>query len=270
MQPGMLALAAILLLGSSLAQAADDPLARARQLYNDRRFEAAALAAEEGRTPDRADVVDLIIARAFLERFRESQSPTDLATARGRLRRISPARLNEDERSEYLVGLGVALFLEGANGAAASIFDTLFESPTRLSVSARDRVLDWWATAMDREARPRSDIDRQPLYLRIRDRMRSELAQNPGSAVASYWLSAAASGQGDHQSAWDTAMAGWVRAQLTEDQGATLRSELDVLVQRMVVPQRARALAQPPEQIEQEWEDFKSRWQKPESRTPTP
>jgi hypothetical protein len=93
--------------------------------------------------------------------------------------------------------------------------------------------------------------------------MRDELGLNPGSAAASYWLSAAALGQGDHQAAWDAALAGWVRAPLAEDHGAALRGELDRLVQRLIVPQRARALAQPPELFQQEWDDFKARWQKP-------
>ena len=261
MRRGALALVGVLILWPLVAQA-QDPLARARQLYNDRRFEAAALAAEEARSPERADAVDLIIARAFLERFRESASQTDLTTARERLRRINPARLNESERTEYLVGLGEDLFLEGASGAAANIFDTLFESPGPLTAAARDRVLDWWATALDREARPRADIDRQPLYQKIRDRMRDELTQNPGSAVASYWLSAAASEQGDHEAAWDAAMAGWVRSAFAEDQGVALRAELDTLVQKLIVPQRARALAQPPEQLQQEWEAFKTHWQR--------
>jgi hypothetical protein len=261
MRRGVVAMAGALILWPTLAHA-QDPLARARQLYNDRRFEAAALAAEEARSPERTDVVDLIVARSYLERYRESTSETDLTTARERLRRINPARLNEAERTEYLVGLGEDLFLEGASGAAANIFDTLFESPAPLTAGARERVLDWWATALDRDARPRADIDRQPLYQKIRDRMRDELAQNPGSAVASYWLSAAACGQGDYQAAWDAAMAGWVRSAFADDQGVALRAELDALVQRMVVPQRARVLAQPPEQLLQEWEAFKTRWRR--------
>ena len=91
---------------SGPALAADDPLARARQLYNDRRFELAVQAAEEARTPERSDSVDLIVARASLERFRESASDSDLTTARERLRRLNPERLNTGERTEYLIGLG--------------------------------------------------------------------------------------------------------------------------------------------------------------------
>ena len=160
--------------------------------------------------------------------------------ARERLRRISPNRLDDAERTEYLVGLGEELYLEGSAGAAASIFGTVFESNGALSAPARERVLDWWASALDHEARPRADIERQPLYQDIRDRMRDELARNPASTVASYWLAAAASGQGDHQAAWDAALAGWVRAPLADDHGTSrCATNSTRLVQRMIVPQRA-------------------------------
>ncbi len=43
---------------------------------------------------------------------------------------------------------------------------------------------------------------------------------------------------------------------------ASLRSELDRLVMRQIVPQRARAMAQPPGVMQQEWDDFKARWAK--------
>lgn len=242
------------------ADAADDPLARARQLYNERRFELAVQAAEEARTPDRTDSVDLIVARASLERFRESASDDDLTTARERLRRLNPERLNTGERTEYLVGLGEHLYLEGSAGAAAAIFDSVLASKHPLSDAARERILDWWATALDRDARPRTELDRLPRYQRIADRMRDELALNPNSAVGPYWITAAISGMGDHQAAWDAAQAAWVRSPLNDDHGTTLRLELDRLVVKMIVPQRARALAQPPESILQDWDAFKVKW----------
>jgi hypothetical protein len=217
-------------------------------------------AADEARNAQTADSVDLVVARAYLERFRDSEESDHLALARERLRRINPDRLNASEQLEYLVGLGEELYLEGSAGAAADLFDTVFDTAAWMSSAARERVLDWWASALDHEARPRSDIDRQPIYQRIRDRMRGELGRKPASTVASYWLSAAASGQGDHQTAWDSAMAGWVRAPLADDHGTALRGELDRLVLRQIVPQRARALAQPPDAVQQEWDEFKQRW----------
>jgi hypothetical protein len=63
-------------------------------------------------------------------------------------------------------------------------------------------------------------------------------------------------------SAWDAAQAGWVRAPLAPDHGAELRGDLDELVQRAIIPERARILAQPPETLRLEWERFKERWKK--------
>ena len=98
-----------------------------------------------------------------------------------------------------------------------------------LTGEARERVLDWWASAIDREAKPRPDIERQGVYQRIRTRMDEELATHPGSGAAAYWIAAAARAQGDLQAAWDAAQAGWVRARLGSDKGAALRSDLDRL-----------------------------------------
>ena len=104
--------AALLFLDVSVGSAAQqrDPLTSARILYNQRQFDAAIAAADEGRrVPERADSADLIAARAYLERFRESASPEDLSSGRERLRRIDPGRLGPPERVELIIGLGDAL-----------------------------------------------------------------------------------------------------------------------------------------------------------------
>jgi hypothetical protein len=256
------ALSAVLVLAFiAPLDAADDPLSRARLLYNLGQFEAAINAAEQARlTPARADAADLVAARAYLERFRASAEAGDLVNARERLRRIDPQRYPARERAEYVVGLGEALFFEGAYGAAAGVLDPIVQSHDALIGDARDRVLDWWASALDREARPRPEMDRQSVYQRIRTRMEEELATRPGSGAAAYWLAAAARAQGDVQAAWDAAFAGWVRAPLSSDRGAALRADLDRLVLRAIVPDRARATAHTPESLRLQWESFKQRW----------
>ena len=239
-----------------------DALSRARTLYNQRQFEAAVSAAEEARLlPGRADSADLIAARAYLERFRDSAASDDLSNARERLRRLNPHRLPSGERVELIVGLGEALFFEGSYGAAADIFDSVLAQP-ELGPDARERALDWWATAIDRDARPRTELERQPLYARIREHMEHELIDHPSSAVAAYWLTAAARGQGDLQAAWDAALAAWVRSPLAADDGDALRADIDRLVIRALVPERAKVTAQEPEALRQEWERFKERWKK--------
>ncbi|HEX3704811.1 MAG TPA: hypothetical protein VHU82_15890 [Vicinamibacterales bacterium] len=262
--PRMLAMLIAAGLAAVPLAAADkiDALTRARMLYNQRQFEAAVNAAEQARLlPGRADSADLIAARAYLERFRDSAASDDLTNARERLRRLDPRRLPPLERTELIVGLGETLFFEGSYGAAADIFDSVLAQPD-LAPAARERTLDWWATSIDRNARPRSELERQPLYALIRDRMQRELEDHPSSAAAAYWLTAAARGQGDLQAAWDAAQAGWVRSSLGLDDGAALRADIDRLVLHALVPERAKATAQEPEQLQEEWERFKERWRK--------
>src|SRR3954471_24880615 len=142
--------AALVLALAGPLRAADDPLARARALYNAGQFEQAINAAEQARlTPARADAADLVAARAYLERFRASNAADDLVNARERLRRIDPQRFPARERAEYIVGLGEALFFDGAFGAAAHVLEPIVHNHDALSGDARERVLDWWASALD-------------------------------------------------------------------------------------------------------------------------
>lgn len=246
----------------ALAADPKDALARARALYNERKFESAIAAAEEGRlSPEHADSADLIAARAYLERYRESASADDLTRARDRLRRLDPQRLAARERTEFVVGLGTALFLDGSAGAAADIFESVLAG-FEITPEARERVLDWWASALDLDVRPRSEFDRQAVYTKIRERMRAELGAHPGSGVAAYWMAAAAAGQGNWQAAWDAAQAGWVRAPLGTDYGESLRVDLDRLVSRAIAPERAKALSVPPAFLLGEWDQFKERWKR--------
>jgi hypothetical protein len=258
-------LAVLLAASASRAGGADDPLARARTLYNQGQFVAAVSAAEQARlVPARADSADLIAARAYLERYRESSASDDLTNARERLRRLDPQRLAPAERGEFVIGLGEALYFDAAYGAAAEVFLTAIARDDQ-PFGAREKALDWWATAVDRDARPRSELERQTMYQRIRDRMREELGSHPTSATAAYWIVAAARAQGDLQAAWDAAEAAWVRAPLTINHGTTLRADLDQLMQRAIIPERSKATGQPPDNLRLEWDKFKERWKGEES-----
>jgi hypothetical protein len=245
------------------AQAADDPLARARVLYNQRQYEAAINAAEQARAiPAKADSADLVAARAYLERYRSSAALDDLTNGRERLRRLDPQKLQPRERTEYIVGLGEALYFDQFYGAAAQVFDSVLQTKELITVDARDLVLDWWADALDRDVRPRPEIERRGVYQRIHARMEEELATHPTSSTAAYWLAASARGQGDFQAAWDAAQAAWVRAPLALDRGAALREDLDRLVTRAIIPERAKASSQTPQALASEWEKFKEKWKR--------
>lgn len=264
MRPFLLS-ACLLALAAAPAAAQSDPLLRARALYNQRQFDAAIAAADEARlVSGRADVADLVAARAYLEKFRATADAADLENARDRLKRITAGHLTAGERSEFVVGLGENLYLDDATGAAADMFDSLLAasptSPNALAPDARDRLLDWWASALDRDARPRPASEQQAIYQRIRDRMRIELGVQPSSASASYWFAAATLGVGDPQAAWDAALAGWLRAPLAPDQGAALRGDLDRLVQRAIIPERSKLIAQTTDACIAEWQAFKDKW----------
>ena len=83
--------ACVLLVAGATAEAAD-PLARARQLYNQGQFTDAIVAADGAkRVASRADSADLIAARAYLEAG-ESRSPST-ATSMGCFGSTSVARL---------------------------------------------------------------------------------------------------------------------------------------------------------------------------------
>jgi hypothetical protein len=201
-------------------------------------------------------------ARAYLERYRETVKIDDLAGARERLRRLDPQAFDARERVEFVVGLGETLYFDESYGAAAELLESVLENDTdALPEESRERVLDWWAIAIDREAWTQSFTDQQSAYQRIRDRMRAELVARPASATAGYWAAAAARSQGDLQAAWDAVEAGWVRATLAPDRGASLRVELDQLMLMVIIPEQARTLALPVEQVRRRWEQFKERWE---------
>jgi hypothetical protein len=250
-----------LLAVTASAQDPPDPLTQARTLYNQRQFDQAIAAADRARSsPASIHRADLIAARACLERYRESAAAEFLDQARERLRRLSPDRFDARERAEFIVGLGEALYFEESFGAAAEIFESALDAAGTLTGPARERVLDWWAIAVDRDTWNDTPDSLREGQRRILQRMRDELETNPGSATAGYWLAAGERSLGDLQRAWDAAVAGWLRSRLGDDGGEALRAELDQLMQVAIVPELARVVARPAEELQIEWEQFKERW----------
>lgn len=266
LKPGLLLVVVV----ASIAAAPQDALSRARQFYNQRLYDAAIAAATPALgAPRTADAATLVIARARLERFRESSDATDLAVARRELQQVHPERLPPPDRVELVIALGEALYLDDQAGAAAEEFEIALGRVDQKSPRTRERVLDWWASALDREALRGPGPERRPLYARIVDRMEEELRRDPGSAAASYWLVAGARGSGDLERAWDAAMAGWVRASLTGDRGAALRDDLERIVSQAIIPERARLTSAPGSSVQAvaamraEWAALKRLWATP-------
>lgn len=245
---------------------AQDALAEARRLYNSADYDAAERAVRAAlQQPASANAAKVVLGRVQLERFRRSADPAHLAEARAALRDVDPAMLGERERLELTIGFGEALFLEDRFGAAAEMLTPVLDRAALLGGGAHERVLDWWATAIDRYAQARPAAERPGHYARVGSRMADELARDPGLGAASYWQVAAARAGGDLDLAWASAMAAWVRAGLARDRGAALRGDLDRLMIQGIIPERAARIAPRNASgtitgLTNEWEAFKASW----------
>jgi hypothetical protein len=248
-------------LAGQQSNVSQDPVVVARHLYNEGRYDAAISAAGDavGMT-GLADQAQLVIGRARLERFRQTTDRQDLEAGRAALRGVNPGRLARREQVELIVGFAEALYLEESYGAAVEMFESVLSRIHDLDPGVREQVLDWWATALDRQAQARRSDARDALYRRLLTRMDEELQRNPASGAASYWIAAAARGLGDLERAWHAAIAGWVRAPLTSDRGAALRADLDRLVCHAIIPDRARRHRDGAASLHVEWETVKQNW----------
>jgi len=235
-----IAVAAVLVLGA----APQNALVRARQLYNQQQYDAAIAAAQEARArPDLADAAAVVLGRSHLERYRSTSAETDLAAAREALVACDPGRLVARDRLELVIGLGELLYFEGHFGAAAEMFGAALGAAPAAGGTSGEQVLDWWAMALDHEAQASSDADRRRLYARMLERVEPAAAGEQPSAAAMYWLAAAAAGMDDFGRAWHAAIAAWIRAPLAAGPRAALRSDLERLVQQVIIPGRAVTLA---------------------------
>jgi hypothetical protein len=240
-------------------------LARARALYNSGSYDAAIDAAAAARLdPKVGDAASLVFGRAHLERYRAGGAADDLTAARTSLGAVRMTALSPRDQLDLLIGLGQTLYFGDAFGAAADVFDNALGRATVLDARDRDKLLEWWATALDRQAQSRPTDRRSPVYARIVERMEDELRGDAGSAVANYWLVVGARGTGDLDRAWDAAVAGWVRAALGAD-AAGVRASLDRVVMEALIPERARLrpVREQPDvagAMRAEWEKVKGDW----------
>ena len=235
------AIAAGLLLGTTPAFAQND-LEKARALYNagqlDDSITAAAIAKSK---PAAVPSATLITARAQLERFRGNNNPKDLAAARADLVSLNPRTLAPQEVIEWQIGLGTALFLDGQPGPASEMFSTALPGAReRLAPAEFDKLLEWWASTLSRVAETYTGPARKDAYAAMLSDVRAELQRNPLSRPTVYWSVVAARGVGDFDSAWNAAVAGWIRAG-SEPEGKQLRADLDRFVVQTLIPERSQA-----------------------------
>ncbi len=252
--------------GQAAVAVGQDEVADARRVYNEGRFDAAIAAANTIWQLSRSDASAVVLARSRLERFRADGQASELEAAHDILQRIDPRSLSPMERTEWELGIAAELYLRDEFGPAAEILDRLLREDSGTGTD-RDRLVDWWASAVDHTAHGHSRSDRVGLYERLTDRLDVELARHPTSAAAAYWLVAATRGAGDLQRAWNLAVAGWIRAGSTN---AALRTDLDRLVLQGVIPDLAvsrTALSHVDvvtigvmAQLADDWESVKARW----------
>jgi hypothetical protein len=263
----LLALLAALLAGGpspAFAAAAPDLLATARRLYNEGNFDAALIAARQAAAnPSRASSARLVLGRIHLERHRQSSMAGELENARTELRAVDVRALDSRERVELQIGLAALLYYEEHFGAAAELLDPIVAASATLAPDAHERALDWWATALDRQAQ--ASTDRVSAFVRLAERMEQELKRDPASVPANYWLAAAARAAGDLDRAFAAASAGWIRAMLLGDRGVALRADLDRLMTQAIIPDRAARLPQRERRsaattMTADWENFKKSW----------
>jgi hypothetical protein len=265
--PGLRAAVLVSIAASTAAAAAKpDVLTAARQFYNQGQYDQALEAAKQaGSIPSTTSSARLIMGRARLERFRQTLVPRELDDARADLRAVDPRALDSRERIELQIGLGELLYLEDRFGPAAELLDPVVDLSATLAPDAHERALDWWATALDRQAQSLPAAERALVYPRITARMEPELRRDPASAPATYWLAAAARAAGDLDRAWAAAAAGWIRAGLARDRGVALRADLEKLVTQGIIPDRAakqpaRERRQALASMTADWETFKKIW----------
>jgi hypothetical protein len=253
-------------MASVAAAGAPDQIAVARRLYNEGKFDEALDAARKALTiPATASSARLVMGRIQIERYRRTPGAATLDDAKSALRAVDPRALDQRERIELQVGLATLLYFEDRFGAAAELLDPVVDSSATLAPDAHERALEWWATALDRQAQAQPAAERTPVYVRISERMEQELRRDSGSGPASYWLAAAARGAGDIERAWSAVTAGWIRASLVRDRGVTLKADLDRLMTTAIIPDRAakvpvRERKQALTSMAAEWEHFKRIW----------
>jgi hypothetical protein len=251
---------------SAAAQVYAPDLARARAAYNDRRFDEAIVAATTARRiAETEDAAVIVLARALLERYRDRADPSDLSAAREALGTVRAESLGERDRIELLLAFGEALYLEDDFGAAAEVLETGLSRAAGLDQALLEAMLEWWGSAIERQASGLAPDLRKARFARLAARMQEELGRVPTSPAASYWNVVGLRGAGESLRAWDAAVAAWVRARLVGGKSADLRADLDQLVLTGVIPDRVAHIVQDQRaaaesQLKAEWALVKERW----------
>ena len=215
-----------------------------------------------------ADAATLVVARSLLERFRREAAPADLDAARTELQQIRPAGLSPSDQAELVIALGELLDLDDQPGAAAVEFERALDR-VESATSSHERVLDWWASAVDRQAQLRPEAERAPLYSRMVARMEDELRRNAASAVASVLARRGRARQRESRTRMGRRVRGVGACIVPGDRRLQLRADFDQIVTQAIIPERARLVspaggaAQSTAAMRAEWDALKQVWVAP-------
>ena len=265
----------VLSLGLMAQSGVPDLLSQARDHYNRQQYDEAIRVAGEAQVVDTIrPAATVVLARALLERYRQTTQASDLERARAALRSVDASALNARDRVDLTIALGTSLYVDQSYAfddrfmAAAEQFELALSHAGLLDRSERDQLFDWWAVSLDRQAQQGSEESRGPIYVRILTRAEDILANDSYSTAGAYWLAAAARGVGDLTRAIGAAVAGWVRAATMGERGQSLRIDLDRLMRQVILPERAREMVPDGdaraalELLEQQWTQVKETWSK--------
>jgi hypothetical protein len=245
-------------------QSQSDALVRAHDQYNQGQFDQAIRSATKANAATaEAPAAAVVLGRAHLEKYRQSFEAADLDAARAALLPVDAQALPTRDRLSWTIGMGELLYLDRLFGPAAEFFDIALVDVDQLEPGARDRLVEWWASALDQQAQLSPADERPPVYERILARAERERQRDDRSAVATYWVAAAAAGAGDLNHAWAAAFAGWVLA--SGPNAAKVQADLDKLVNMVIVPERASGLSPGDPRsaaalLTRQWEEMKARY----------
>ena len=130
------------------------------------------------RSPDTAEMPRRSCSRARISSATASAPiPSDLSAAREALGTVRAASLDERDQLELLLALGESLFLEDDFGAAAEILESGLDARRQRRRSSPKSMLEWWGSAVERQASGLAPEPRRRAFARLVDRMQGELAQ---------------------------------------------------------------------------------------------
>ena len=180
--------------------------------------------------------------------IRQAADARELDEARADLRAVDRAGARSARADRAAGRAGRAAVSRGSLRRRPPSCWTRWWRPRRRSApDAHERALDWWATALDRQAQTLPACgSRGRLSRASSSGWKQELRRDPASAPATYWLAAV----GPRRRRSRSRVGGGRRRagcapRSRRDRGVALRADLDKLVTQAIIPDRAATRRSP-------------------------